>query len=126
MNLSKIKELGLLPRTIEGLDFDHVAAISTDEFNRPSNRGMDYRRDAIDRIVREGLPLWTNCNLTWDIVQRYVKMTCPYCKNEMTYDGGGGSASETSASFKCSGCKAYASLTLQNDRGIHFAPADQE
>ncbi len=129
MNYKEIQDLGLFPKTLGNIDIDHVAVISNDEFNRPEpsfrpHFQLDYRNRAINRLVENKLPFWINCNLTWDIVKRYVNITCPYCGNPMKYSQGSGNSDTSSVEFKCFKCKSTAYLSLSNDKGLSFNPKE--
>ncbi len=126
MNLNDINKLGLTPQTIADIDFDHVAAITHDEFVRPTPKGKSYRELAIDRIVKSKLPLYNNCNIAWELLSRYVKLVCPYCNTEMKLVNGGGCGSTSSGEWRCQTetCKATASLTLDNNAALNFNPKD--
>lgn len=124
MKVKNLPSLHLRKKTLDDIDFDHVAAISSDEFNSPAIPGdkKDYRNRAIDRLIENKLSFWNNNNLTWDIVKRFVQITCPYCEHPMNYCDGGGSANVISSRFKCLECGAEAGLTLVNDDGLYFRP----
>ena len=125
MKINAIKTLGLSDRGMDEVEIDHVEAIVHDEFLRKFPFGnkptQDYRSRGIDRIVRANLSLYNNCNITFELLQRYVTVKCPYCSELMTYHGGGGNGNTSTGEYKCK-CGAEAHLSFDNNGALGFSP----
>jgi hypothetical protein len=126
MKLKNLPSLGLGCKTLDDIEIDHVATISTDEFHKPMNTtdSLNYRESAINRIIGLKLPLYNNCNLTYNIAKRFVKVVCPYCEVEMNVVNGGGNGSTSNVEYRC-GCGANANITLDNNAALCFTPKEK-
>lgn len=125
MKAENLDSLKLDAKTVSDIEIDHVAAISSDEFNKRGKFEVDYRNRAINRLISNRLSFWNNCNLTYDILKRYVRIVCPYCEGDMKLVNGGGCNSTSSGSYICE-CGAKADLTLDNNGGVSFRPKESD
>jgi hypothetical protein len=71
------------------------------EFNKPHQLGGDYRNKAIDRVIKTGFPFQSTCNTIYDLLKRFINVTCPHCHTKMAANNGGGNGSMHSIDFVC-------------------------
>jgi hypothetical protein len=116
--------LGLLPKTSIDINFDQTRAIISDEFNRPElpHSGGDYRWRAVRRLIALCVPWRTETNIAYEVVKQFVSVKCPYCKEDMKIDNSSGCGHSQTISFCCNGCKAIASMTIDNESFMSFHP----
>lgn len=116
MKLSEL--LKILPTIDKDPEINHMDAIENYFFNRRSN---DYRKDAADFAIKHSLPLLTTANNVYDIVSRYVQITCPKCGNQLHGHGGGGYSDTHTINFKCEcGTEAHLSIPVPDGLNIIF------
>jgi len=127
MKVSEVEKLGLMPKTVADLEVSVGDVITDDEFNMPNIRGKplrDYRNAAIDRLVGLKVAFSSNCNIVFDVLKRFVKVTCPYCGAEMKATEGGGNCHTSSITYVCPKevkCGARVYISTLND-GVSFTP----
>lgn len=111
----------------ELLEVNTTRAIVSDEFNRKELPGTkkDYRERAVDRLVKDNKSFYNEDNIAWEIIKRYISVTCPYCKNKMNETGGSGSGYSTSQNYHCPGCDSEASLSF-GSHSIWFEPKKEK
>ena len=94
---------------------DWTAAILHDEFHKKQPRiggdETDYRERGIERLIKIGVPWGSNGNIDYLIVKKYMRVVCPYCGQEMTFNG------VTGRMYVC-GCGAVANPT----GSLNFSP----
>lgn len=96
--------------------------LTSDFFNRPRRTGDDYRQDVISYLANERLPISANQNLIWELARQYIRLTCPYCSEQMEATGGGsGNDIAYSSNYKCA-CGATAQIEIAIGRGLEFTP----
>mgnify|MGYP001580031976 CR=1 FL=1 len=111
----------------ELLEVNTTRAIVSDEFNRRELPGTknDYRERAIDRLIKNNKSFYNEDNITWEIIKRYISVTCPYCKGKMNGTTGSGNGSHTSQHYHCAGCGSEASLSF-GSHSIRFEPKEEK
>lgn len=75
------------------------------------HRDHDYREQAIEACLKHGLPLSSTTNNGHEMCKRFVRLMCP-CGTEMTLRGGGGTAAQHTAEYRCRRCGTTAELTF--------------
>ena len=122
-----VKKLGISQKVVDELEESAATLLASDEFNRREPRrlpgeepGPDYRERAINRAIKAQVPFYSDGNLVYDLVKRYVRILCPYCGVLITGHGGGGTADYMGVDFRCV-CGAGAHLCFHDD-GISFSP----
>lgn len=81
----------------------------TQEFNRKEPRWpvggpgprKTYNERALDLVVKHQLPFQSTFNSASETIQRFVKITCPYCGGETQYVNSGGSSNHFGIEFRC-------------------------
>ncbi len=123
MKRQELIALGIRPRDLEEVDFDLTQVVINEEFRRrvPESSGEpDYRVRSVDRLVRLQRLWHSEQNTAATVVERYVRVRCPYCSAEMTWKGCSGNSSFLNFYFSC-GCGATSQISLPPD-GVSFTP----
>lgn len=94
---------------------DWTTAIVHDEFNRKEKKFgtlAPYRERAIDKLVSMRVEWHSNENIAHEIAKRYIIIKCPYCLNNMDFNG------VTGRMYVCDICKAVANPQIN----VYFSP----
>lgn len=122
MKLNAINDLlrnaGLSPINTESLDVDATASIEHNFFE--NSLKLDYRQDSVNFMIKNKIDFHSTCNNVFNITRKFIKIACPTCKNEMSYEDGGGNSDTNTSNYRCDKCKTTASITMPNE-GIHFS-----
>jgi len=91
MKNKDIKILGLLPQTIEETFVNPLTLLSSDEFNRPTPKGLNYRERAVNRAFKAKVGFNSEVNTIGELVKK-LNLTCK-CPNsgktiKFVYTGG--------------------------------------
>lgn len=120
MELKEAKQkLGLSQQTIDEVYVNPLRIIASDEFNKPSVAGKNYRRSAIDRVLSLDVSFSSDCNTFFELAQRFIKIVNPKTGNEMVCSGGSGSANSNTIRFVDPITKDEFSVTCP-DEGLNF------
>lgn len=118
MKRERLIELGIKESTIQRLDLDITRAVIDEEFARRCD--SNYRTRSVSRLVGMGVEFASDPNIIGAMVEKCVRVACPYCAAEMKQYGGGGTHDYCHEDFRC-GCGAKVSLVLHYN-GVVFAP----
>jgi len=119
MKRDELLKRGIRQKTLDAMDIDVTRAVIDEEFGKRVE-GC-YRERSVDRLVGMGVPFSADCNLIYEMAERYMRMVCPYCGRSMTARGGGGTTGHYHVEFTCP-CKAKMSISLHDD-GISADPS---
>jgi hypothetical protein len=74
----------------------------------------DTNNAAITTCCEKRLDFRSEVNSLFKVVERFVKVKCPYCGKNMYHNGGGGNAESMTMNFKCPDekCDSIVWLTL--------------
>lgn len=123
MKISDLESLNLNPNTIDEIEVDIGDVITSDEFNRKessSKSSVSYRERAIEKLVELKKPFRSNCNIIYEMVKKFIRVTCPYCNSEMKLPGDG-SGDVTTMVYTCHKCSCWVDIAL-GENGISISP----
>jgi len=125
MKFNEIGNLGLLPETKDEIEVDVTSTIVSDEFKRAcaSHTQGNYRTAAIRRLVKMGVPFSNEHNIGFEMADKFVKVSCPYCHRNMEGRGGGGNGSDITVRYVCPKCGAEGYLEIPL-HGLSFRPKE--
>jgi hypothetical protein len=119
MKRDDLIKAGISEKAIDGTDIDPTPIVVHEEFHKPNG---DYRKNAVNRLIRMQIPFRGECNIISDLVDAVLQVNCPYCHNKMFNHGsstGGGGATVT---FNCHHCSSNLYLSLDTQTGIRLVP----
>lgn len=87
-----------------------------------SRLGPDYRKAAIKRVLKSRLAFESEGNTQGELVEKLIRVNCPYCRRSMKYSGWGGNSTSYSHGYTCR-CGAEITLTFSHD-GISIRPKE--
>lgn len=98
---------------INQVQFNPLQVAENQMFNRKTCQ--NYRKAAIDFVTKKMLWFLSTGNSQMELLERYVKVSCPYCKSNTEICGSGGGGGNYTTTYRCEKCKAEVSLTMQEN-----------
>ena len=116
---ARCKRLGITKKTAGEIlaEVSDFRMLVHDAFNRHSP--INYREAAIDRAIKLGVSIQSDCNTTFNLAIRFVRVLCPSCGEHMVGSGSGGNSEVMCVSYNCK-CGVSAGLTFPCDGGLSF------
>jgi predicted RNA-binding Zn-ribbon protein involved in translation (DUF1610 family) len=111
----KIRDLKKILPSIrtDDIEVDTMEVIESHFFDLPSNE--DYRKRAIDFVLKEKKSFNTTCNCVYKFAVAYVQVVCPKCGKYLVGSSGSGTTNRHSVGYRCEKCKVTVTITTPSD-----------
>lgn len=114
------KKIALTDKEIDELYVDPMRLAINRTFGKI---GGDYRNDSIDLCLKWRVPFSSETNTAFDVMERVLRVKCPYCHKIMKTNTGGGCSHTETVNYVCK-CGAEVSVTIPKD-GINIRPKEE-
>lgn len=117
MKLKQAREL-INSKILDEMYVDYGHLVTDEEFHRKGDHDKRYEERAVERLLKEKVDFFSNCNIVFELISKIATFKCPSCGEVMERDGGSGSGEGVTVTYQCK-CKICFSISLY-DNGLSF------